>query len=214
MFIENILGTKVKVKILRVLSESRTAFSMQNIKNETELSLGIIHKALKDLGEEKIILKIKGSRKERLFKFNAENPFAHTIFELFRIEKTVQRKEIVFLHSWNILESAVAKIKQKSKLIILFGSQARGDATLRSDIDLFVISKKSSQEILDALRDMNSRNKINPAVLSLDSFKSEIKNNTLFYKNIKSDSILLYVDDESKEEIAQFLEDIQYEKGV
>src|SRR3989344_7406295 len=136
MFVENMLGSKAKVKILRVLSESRAAFSLQNLKKETELSIGIIHKALEDLVGEGILLKIKGSRKERLFKFNTENPFAHDVFELFRIEKTWQRKEIVFLHTWSVLESAVAKIKEKSGLIMLFGSQARGDATLRSDIEI------------------------------------------------------------------------------
>lgn len=215
MFIENLVGSKAKAKILRVLSESRTAFSLQNLKNETELSIGIIHKSLEDLAEEGILLKIKGSRKERLFKFNTENPFAHNIFELFRIEKTWQRKETVFLHTWNVLESAAAKIREKSSLIILFGSQARGDATLRSDIDLLVIQKNSQEEIWDALREVKSSNKINPTVISLEAFKSDIKNDTLFYKNIKSDSIILHLDPEIRKDIAKFLEDIQYQrKGV
>ena len=214
MFVENLIGSKAKVKILRVLSESRAAFSLQNLKNETELSLGIIHETVQDLVEEKILLKIKGTRKERLFKFNTENPFAHNIFELFRIEKTWQRKEIVFLHTWNVLESAVSKIKEKSNLILLFGSQSRGDATLRSDIDLLVIPKNSHEEILDALNKVKSSNKINPTVISSEAFKSDIKNDTLFYKNIKSDSIILHIDPEIKKDIIRFLEDIQYEKKV
>ena len=212
MFIENLLGSKAKVKILRVLSESRTAFTLQNLKNETELSIGIIHKSLEDLAEEGILLKIKGTRKERLFKFNTENHFAHSIFELFRIEKTWQRKEIVFLHTWSVLESTVAKIKEKSSLIMLFGSQARGDATLRSDIDFLVIPKNSQNEILDALREVKSSNKINPTVISLDAFRDDIKNDTLFYRNIKSDSIILHLDPKIKKDIAKFLEDIQYKK--
>lgn len=212
MFVENLLGSKAKVKILRVLSESRAAFSLQNLKNETELSLGIIHESVHDLVEEKILLKIKGTRKERLFKLNTENPFAHDIFELFRIEKTRQRKEIVFLHTWNVLESAVSKIKEKSNLIIIFGSQSRGDATLRSDIDLLVIPKNSKEEILDALHKVKSRNKLNPIVIDLEAFKSDIEKDTLFYKNIKSDSIILYIAPEIKKEIIKFLEDIQYEK--
>ena len=154
MFIENLLGSKAKVKILRVLSESRTAFTLQDIKHETELSLGIVHKAVNELAEEGIALKIKGERKERLFKFDTGNPFAHSIFELFRIEKTLKRKEVVLLHTWNVLESAVAKIKEKSLLIILFGSQSRGDATLRSDIDLLIIPKNAQQEIIDDLSEV------------------------------------------------------------
>jgi len=212
MFIENVVGSKAKIKMLRVLSESRAAFSLQNLKNETELSIGIIHKALEELVEEGILLKIKGSRKERLFKFNTENPFAHDVFELFRIEKTRQRKEIVFLHTWNVLESAVAKIKENAGLIMLFGSQARGDATLRSDIDLLVVPKNSQEGILEVLREVKSGNKINATVMSLEAFKNDAKKDTLFYKNIKSDSIILHINPEIKGEIAKFLEDIRYTK--
>ncbi|MBI1935868.1 nucleotidyltransferase domain-containing protein [Candidatus Woesearchaeota archaeon] len=212
MFIENLISSKAKVKILRVLSESRSAFSLKNIKNETELSLGIIHESVQDLVGEKILLKIRGTGKERLFKFNTENPFAHNIFELFRIEKTWQRKEIVFLHTWNVLENAVSKIKEKSNLILLFGSQSRGDSTLRSDIDLLVIPKNSHEEILNSLHKVKSKNKLNPTVVSLESFKSDIRNNTLFYKNIKSDSIILHIEPEIKKDVIRFLEDTQYEK--
>ena len=214
MFIENLLGSKVKVKLLRVLSETRTAFTLQDLKNETELSLGIIHKSIKDLVEEGILIKIKGSRKERLFKFNTEDPFAHNIFELFEIEKTLQRKEVVLLHTWNVLDSAVAKIKEKSSLILLFGSQSRGDATLRSDIDILVVPKNSQEEILDALRKVKSKNKINPTVISLESFKSEIKNDTLFYKNIKRDSLILHIDREIEKEISKFFEDILNSENI
>ena len=35
-----------------------------------------------------------------------------------------------------------------------------------------------------------------------------MKNNTLFYRNLKSDGILLYVDDNIKEEFKDFLNEI------
>lgn len=210
MFIENLLGSKAKVKILRVLSETRTAFSLKNLVAETELSLSIVHKAAEELAEEGILLKIKGTGKERLYKFNADSPFAAAIFELFKVEKTRQRKEIIFMHTWSVLEDVVSKIKNKSNLIILFGSQARGDATLNSDIDLLIVPKNSQEEILNDLRGVKSRNKINPTMISLEAFKEEIKNNTLFYKNIKSDSVIFYIDSKIRKEIAKFLEDVQY----
>src|SRR3989344_7968100 len=84
MFIENILGSKAKVKILRVLSETRTAYSLKNLRDETELSLSITHKAAEDLAEEGILLKIKGTRKERLYRLNTDSPFASSVFELFK----------------------------------------------------------------------------------------------------------------------------------
>ena len=213
MFIENLLGSKAKVKILRVLSETRTAYSLKSIVAETELSLSIVHKAAEELAEDGILLRIKGTGKERLYKFNVDLPFAAAIFELFKVEKTRQRKEIIFMHTWSILEEVVSKIKDKSNLIILFGSQARGDATLNSDIDLLVVPKSSQQEILDSIRELQNKSKINPMLLGLDAFNEDIKNNTLFYKNIKKDSIILYINPKIKKDISKFLEDIQYKGG-
>ena len=212
MFIENLLGSKAKVKILRILSETRTAYSLKNLRDETELSLSITHKAAEELAEEGILLKIKGTRKERLYRFNTDSPFASAVFELFKTEKTRQRKEIVLLHTWSILEDIVSKIKDRSNLVTLFGSQARGDATLRSDIDLLIIPKKSQDEILDSIRVIEVKNKVNPTLLSLAAFNEEIKNNTLFYNNIKKDSIILYINPKIKKDIARFLEEIQYKE--
>ena len=212
MFIENLIGSKAKVKILRVLAESRTAYSLKGLMDATELSIGIIHKALGNLVEEGIVIKIKGTRKERLFKFNTDSPFAASIFDIFRIEKTKYRKEAVLQHTWTVLESAISKLKGKAHLIALFGSQARGHATFKSDIDLLIIHKDNQSEIFDMVREVKSKSKIQPVILSLEEFKSDIKNDTLFYKNIKSDSIILHLDPEIKKEIAKFLEGIQYEK--
>lgn len=212
MFIENLIGSKTKVKVLRVLSEIRTAYSLNDLEAETGLSLSIIHKSTEELVDEGILIKIKGRRKQRLYKFNANSPFAHPIFEIFKNEKTKQRKEVIFLHTWSILEETISKIKDKSDLIILFGSQARGDATLDSDIDLLVIPKSdSNHKILDLIKD---RNKINPVFLDLKTFKSDIKNNTIFYKNIKKDSVILYLDHKIEKEIEIFLEDIQYKSTI
>lgn len=210
MFLENLIGTKAKVKLLRVLSESRTAFTLQDLKKETELSIGIVHQSLQNLVEDGLVIKIKGSRKERLFKFQAESPFAHQVFELFRIEKTIQRKESVLLHTWNVLENLTAKLKEKSDLIILFGSQARGQATLRSDIDVLIIPKNSNGEILKIIETIKSRNKINPTIFSLSAFQKERGNNTLFYRNLKYDSLILHLDKAVKKEIEPFLRDIDY----
>ncbi len=207
MFLETILGSKAKVKLLRVLVEIRTAFTLQELRRETELSIGIIHLSLCDLVEEGIVQKIKGTKKERLFKFNTNHPLAHHLFEQFKIEKTIQRKEVVLLHTWNVLENAVAKLKEKSFLILLFGSQARGNATVRSDIDILIVPRNSSSEITAALQGVKSKNTINPSILSIATFREEMKKNTLFFKNIKSDAIILYVNPKTPSELHQFMID-------
>ncbi len=219
MFAENLLGTKAKVKILRVLAEARTAYSLKSLKAETELSLSIVHKAAEELAEEGILARIKGTRKERLYKFNAESFFAAAIFELFKTEKTKQRKEVILLHTWSILEDLVSKIKDKSSLVILFGSQARGDATLHSDMDLLIVlkdaknHKNNKNEILEMIRKIKVKNKINPTFLEVESFNQEAKDNTLFYRNIKKDGVILHINSKIKKEISQFLMDISYKEA-
>ena len=111
-----------------------------------------------------------------------------------------------------VLKALLSKLKGKAHLIALFGSQARGHATFKSDIDLLIIHKDNQSEIFGIVREVKSKSKIQPVTLSLGEFKSDIKNDTLFYKNIKSDSIILHLDPEIKKEIAKFLEEIQYEK--
>src|SRR3989344_2136735 len=219
MFIENLLGSRAKVKVLRVLSEARTAYSLKGLKAETELSLSIVHRSAEELAVEGILLRIKGTGKERLYKFDTDSPFAAAIFELFKTEKTRQRKEIIFMHTWSVLEDVVSKIRDKSNLVILFGSQARGDATLDSDIDILIIPKNlkdfkdNKNQILDIIRKINAKNKINPTLLELESFNQEAKDNTLFYRNIKKDGIILYISPKVKKEVAVFLNDISYKEA-
>ena len=217
MFIENLIGSKAKVKILRVLSELRTAYPLADLKAETGLSLSIVHKACEELVEERILEKIKGKRKERLYKFNPDGLFAGPLFEIFKIEKTRHRKEVVMLKIWSILEMLLAKIKNKILLMVLFGSQATGRATLDSDIDVLIIPKKQEfihdiasgmEEVMGIGDKIKTINKFSPTFLDLETFKSDMKNNTLFYRNLKSDGILLYVDDNIKEEFKDFLNEI------
>lgn len=217
MFIENLIGSKAKVKILRVLSELRTAYPLAVLKAETGLSLSIVHKACEELVEEKVLEKIKGKRKERLYKFNPDGLFAGPLFEIFKTEKTRHRKEVVMLKIWSILEMLLAKIKNKVLLMVLFGSQATGRATLDSDIDVLIIPKKQEfihdiasgmEEVVGIGDKIKTINKFSPTFLDLETFKSDMKNNTLFYRNLKSDGILLYVDDDIKEEINAFLNEI------
>lgn len=205
MFIENILGSKAKVKIVRVLSEVRTAYSLKNLVAETGLSLSITHQAAEELAEDGVLTKIKGTRKERLYKFNAESAFASALFELFKTEKTMQRKEVVFLKTWNLLENVLTKIKRKIDLMIVFGSQTRGDATLRSDIDMLIIPKTNSSHLLEKIKQTDK--KINPLFIDLKTFRSYQKNKTPLYFNLKKEGVILFIRKNIKDELKEFLEE-------
>ncbi len=202
MFIENIIGSKAKVKILRALSEVRTAYSLKNLIVETGLSLSITHKATEELAEEGILTKLKGTRKERLYKFNPESGFASALFELFKIEKTRQRGEVIFLKTWNVLENVLTKTKHKIDLMILFGSQVKGNATLRSDIDLLIIPKVKTDILLEEIKNIDK--KINPLFLDLRTFEADIRNKTPFYTNLKKEGLVLFIRKNIKDNVREF----------
>ncbi len=208
MFIENLLGSKTKIKILRVLSEIRTSYSLKSLKKETALSLGITHKAVEELAQENIVLKLKGTGKEKLYKFNSHHELAEPLFNIFKTEKTTQRNEVILLPTWNRLEQFVAKNKEKANLILLFGSVARGDATVQSDIDLVVISKNNKTKI------ETDHPKINLTLLTLAAFKEISQQNTALYRNLKKDGLILYLDPKLKQEFSQFLTEIQHNRGT
>ena len=205
MFIENVLGSKAKVKILRVLGEVRTAYSLKGLVKETGLSLSITHQAAEELAEEKVVTKIKGTGKERLYKFNAESGFAAAIFDLFKTEKTRQRKEVVLLKVWNVLEQLVTKIKGKVMLVLLYGSHARGDAALNSDIDVLIIPKKK----VDAGLVKSVEKNIHPLILEVSTFKEGIKNKSPLYQNLRKDSIILFKSKEAKSLLKEFINDLE-----
>lgn len=206
MFLENILGSKAKVKLIRVLAEARTAYSLKSLVAETGLSLSITHQAAEELAEERVLIKIKGVKKERLYKFNPEGNFASPLFELFKIEKTQQRGEVIFLSTWNILENVLTKIKSKIDLMILFGSQVRGEATLHSDIDVLIIPKgKDNSLLLEKIK--NTDKKISPLFLDLKTIKSYLKNKTPLYNSIKMDGLVLFVRKGIKKELQEFFEE-------
>lgn len=203
MFVENILGSKAKVKLVRVLSEVRTAYSLKALVDETGLSLSISHQAAEELAEEGVFLKIKGNRKERLYKFNADSSFAFVLFELFKIEKTRQRREVIPLKIWNTLEHLLTTIKHKTFLIVLFGSQARGEATLKSDIDVLIVPKGKTTLLLEQIKRIDK--KLAPLFMHIDALKAAMQNKTQFYTNLQKDSIILFADKHTKESLSVVL---------
>ena len=64
MFIETIVGSPAKVKILRLLLETKIAYSMEDTRKMTGLSIGVIHKTLHSLVKENLAILKKGGATE------------------------------------------------------------------------------------------------------------------------------------------------------
>ena len=63
MFIETIMGSPTKIKVLRVLLETKIAYSLADIETLTGLSIGAVHKVAIGIAKEGIATVKKGKGK-------------------------------------------------------------------------------------------------------------------------------------------------------
>ncbi|MGM9569285.1 MAG: nucleotidyltransferase domain-containing protein [Phascolarctobacterium sp.] len=94
---------------------------------------------------------------------------------------------------------AVLSVTEKVEKVILFGSQARGDSTSESDIDILVVLDVPKEElggIKRAMRNLTSdisleQDEVVSLVIS-DKKEYDTMADTLFYRNVARDGVELY----------------------
>ena len=203
MFVENILGAASRVKILRTLTEIASGFTLSELEKETGLSRGIIHKEVKRLVKQGVIVAIESKGKLKAYRINTDHQHYSQISQLFETEKISDRRKVVILAVWNVLEAMVSAIADNDKkrnvfLIKLFGSHARGTAAITSDIDLLVVmhEKNSDQEttVLEMCEKYGKKINvnINPVFMTSERYAEEFNKKTAFMDQINRGSIDLY----------------------
>lgn len=161
--------TKNCAKIILFLGDyPENNFFSKEIAEKLNISLGGAHNALKYLSKEKIIeQEQKGNMK--FYRINEDNP----LVKQFKIAAIVQELSLL-----------VKKIKDNCISIILFGSASRGEQTVNSDVDLFVLTHHP--EIVKT-KIVGIKNKliINPIIKTPNEWSElEIKESE-FYKEVK-----------------------------
>lgn len=80
----------------------------------------------------------------------------------------------------------------------VFGSKVRGDFDAESDIDVFVLVRTFTPDVMTAVAAISSDISINrgvlisPVVLSSDEYEKNSRSNTFFFQELKSCGVLLY----------------------
>jgi len=94
------------------------------------------------------------------------------------------------------VKNFLQELKEKPIIAVIFGSYARGDYTLNSDIDILLVFQKStdSKEIENTAKkiSMNTNTKIAPVYVDYMQFKESFHDNTKeFFRNLKNEKIIL-----------------------
>jgi len=195
MFIETIIGSQVKVKILRLILETKIAYSMGDIRKMTGLSMGVIHKTIHSLVKENLIIIKKGEGKKRFYQSNLDNKYAAKLSAVFDDEKNERRG--IPVHIWSRLGSICSELVTKVngiKEVILFGSLARGELRINSDIDLFILTEddfKDEKKARKICKHTDLKNSINPIFVTEKEWWVYRSKKSEFYESILKEGIRL-----------------------
>lgn len=154
MSVESLFSSETKIQILRTLSGSNRSFSAQELEGETTKNRAAIYKALESLKNESALKEIRTEGKTRYYRLNQQKGLINQVELLFEAEKRNYGAKNIPNKVMNILFNLKQKLENQVEdleKIILFGSTARGDYTLNSDIDLYIVGEKLDKEIEDRI---------------------------------------------------------------
>lgn len=187
--IETILGSKSKIKLLRVFYRfPQREFCLGDLVKILGCSTGTIYPSLSDLVDSRIILSRKMGR-STLYRLNAGNPLVKKITEIFETEGNL------------LLETAREFVKEIDKKgivsVVLFGSVATGKAAGRSDIDLLIVFGKDRKDVekkTDVLVSeyLGKDIYISPVLYSKKEVKDMMKRYNSFITRVQEEGILLF----------------------
>jgi len=171
----NFLYNKNPMLILSHLSKNiYKENTVSSVSKELNISVGSVHSILKKF-EEFGIVTTKTLGKNIIYTLKFNNP----IIKPFRIFDNI-----------NSISGIVEKIKPLSRKIILFGSCSRGEDTINSDIDLFVLCDDDKEKINDLIDKSNMQRQINPVIVDTIEFMELENNDKLFFEEIMKGIVL------------------------
>lgn len=147
MYIEQVLGSDTRIKILRtLLQEALPQLGASALMDETGRSRGGVHKALKELEGTGVVQSHKRGR-TFYYSVNPEHPYTPILQELFGRERTKDNVTHLFPTYWNHLEDVVADLSREpgARFVILYGSLTRAPVHAEADVDLLVGTEGDQQ---------------------------------------------------------------------
>ena len=163
-YLETLMGSKTKIKILRTLTKHRgKEYTIRELANSINTSHTGVNKALQDLYEMNII-NIKTTGRAHAIQLNEKSILTPTLTHLFQSEtQTIQELQ-------NDIKQHLCN-KPTTKSVKIYGSIAKATEKPRSDIDLLIIStnpEKTEEHITDLQIHCNQKygNPITPHIIT------------------------------------------------
>lgn len=171
-YLEVLLGSRVKVKILRTLCRHRgKEFTIRELADFLNVSHTGVRKALSDLYKMNVV-RIRVIGKSHAVTVNSESYAAGLVDKMFKMEGETL-SELVKLIAEKLGDPTITSA-------LIFGSVARGEEESLSDIDLFILTEdkeKAEGAVSELQREVSNRfgNAISPYILSEEDLADEDK---------------------------------------
>lgn len=156
-------------------------FLANEVEKSTRVSRAGVNFSLRKLAKEKLALREKKA-KIYLYSVDLTNPVI---------------KQLKVLRTILLLQPMINKIKTFSQKIVLFGSCARGDNMVSSDIDLSILTN-SPKVIEEKIKKSNLKEKLQPIIRNPTQFIKMEKEETVFFEEIEHGITLWEAKDESR----------------
>ena len=186
--LDKLFSSKTRVEILRLfLFNADNSFYQRQISNLTKQSIRGVQREVEKLHDIGFLEKsVSGNRV--YYKVNRNNP----IFEDLKS---------IFFKSLGIAEALKENLQGKKIIIaFIYGSYARGQENLLSDIDLMVIGNISSKELSGLLSGLKTElmREINYAVFPLKEFIDKAVQKDNFINSVSKDKKIFIIGSEDE----------------
>jgi predicted nucleotidyltransferase len=185
--LSDVLSTKSKVAILRVLSETPVPLNGREVARRAGLVPGHAHRVLADLVAAGLVLSRDQGRANTFEFADPESPITRRLRELFAAE--IDRRRAVL--------AALTSAETGALSVVLFGSEARGDVRPGSDTDLLIVVERKTEPLEDRLSDLCTRLAsehqlaLSWLVTDLDELREWQAEDNAFLRNVRAEGIRL-----------------------
>ena len=163
-------------------------FHVREISRLTGIPSGSMHRELKLITDAGLLLRQSVGNQVR-YQANRDCPIFHELAGIFR--KTCGLTDII--------RSALQPLSPAITAAFIFGSVAKGEERVTSDVDVCVIGAASFTDVVVALADMSQKlgREINPVVMSFDQFTAKLAVVEQFTTRMMSEPKLFLIGDEN-----------------
>lgn len=169
-----------KIKIILVSTNSQKIldfflgypgkdFIEKEVQRATKISKSGVNYALRELSQTRLLFK---NKKGKIYFYTLD--YKNSVIKQLKVLKVIIQ-----------LNPLLRKLEKLSSKVILFGSSARGEDVIDSDVDLFVISNYKREEIEKQIESLKFKRKIQLVVHTELSHTELKRKDSVFYEQIQ-----------------------------